>query len=67
MISPYAIKSFIVVVVMALIGLDVYLATDGKTGNTYSEIIRTWFARWEWLYYSVAFALGVLMSHWGTT
>lgn len=44
--------------------LDVYLAVDKRTGNTYSEILRSWFTYRAWLYYLTAFAIGVLMGHW---
>jgi len=64
-VSPYAIKAGIIVTLIVVIGLDVYLATDNRTGNTYSEVIRGWFKKMTWLPILVSFALGVLMAHWG--
>ena len=63
--SPFAAKVFVIAAFVVLVGIDIALAVDGRKGNTYSEVLRGWFKRWTWLYYSVAFALGVLMSHWG--
>ena len=63
--DPYTVKAGIVVFILAVLAYDIYLDQDEIEGNTYSQIIRGWFARMGWLYYSVAFILGVFMAHWG--
>ena len=62
--TPFQTKAFIVVITVALILVDLYLATDDKKGNTYSEVLRGWFKSMTWLFLLVSFALGVLMGHW---
>lgn len=53
--SPAVLLSSVVALVItaALIGVDVYLAADGRPGNTWSEVIRFWSAQlvilpWGW-------------------
>ncbi len=46
-------------------GIDIVWATDKREGNTFSELWRGWFTSCVWIYYSVSFALGVFMGHWG--
>lgn len=63
--SIAATKALVIMVVLILVAFDILLAVDRREGNTYSEVIREWFWRFEPLYYGVAFGLGVLMGHWG--
>ena len=60
-----ATKALVILVTVILIAFDIILAVDRREGNTYSEVIREWFWRFEPLYYAVAFGMGVLMGHWG--
>lgn len=53
------------VAVIAILLYDIYLENDDVAKNTYSEVLRKWFARRAWLYYLVSFIMGVLMAHWG--
>ena len=63
--SPYAIKAFVILTLVIIIAFDVYLFQDSVPDNTISKVLRAWFKKMTWLYYSVSFGLGVLMSHWG--
>jgi hypothetical protein len=63
--DPYTVGAGIVVAILAMLAYDIYLSQDGVEDNTYSQVLRGWFIRMSWLYYSVAFILGVLMAHWG--
>ena len=63
--DPYTVGFGIVVVVIVILLYDICLYRDEVEGNTYSQILRGWFKRMSWFYYSVAFILGVLMAHWG--
>lgn len=62
--EPYTVGAGIVVVLLVLLAYDIYLDQDNVLGNTYSEVLRGWFKRMSWLYYSTAFIAGVLMAHW---
>jgi hypothetical protein len=58
-----ATSVFCIAMLLALIGFDVYLASDRIDDNTYSERIRK---LWGPLRFVVAFALGGLCIHfWG--
>lgn len=61
------VRVAIVVVMLVVTLYDVHLAKDRVEGNTYSEIIREWFLQFRWLAILAAFALGVLMAHWGAS
>lgn len=63
--TTQSIRLGIVVVAAAVIVLDLYLVFDRHKGNTYSEILRSWFLPRAWLYYLTAFMIGVLLGHWG--
>ena len=63
--DPYTVGAGMVVVLVAAILYDIYLEQDDVKKNTYSEVLRRWFATRVWLYYLVSFAMGVLMAHWG--
>lgn len=63
--DPYTVGAGIVVALTAILLYDIYLDQDEIEGNTYSQVLRGWFKRMSWLYYSVAFIFGVLMAHWG--
>lgn len=52
------------VAILAIGGLDIYLAVDGDKGNTYSEVIREWSYSFRWLPVLVAVAFGALLTHW---
>jgi hypothetical protein len=62
--SKRATAVFVIVMFLSLCGFDLYLAIDDIPGNTYSERIRTWASRWEWLPYAVAAGFGALLTHW---
>ena len=47
------------VLIAAIIGIDIYLAADKITGNTWSEIIRMWAKATP----IIAWACGVLSGH----
>jgi hypothetical protein len=47
-----------------LVGVDVYLAVDGKDGNTYSERIRAWGKGWPPFRLLLAASMGGLLVHW---
>jgi hypothetical protein len=51
-------------VVAVVIAVDVWLAVDGRPGNTYSEILRRWGDRWPVLVGALAFGMGLLLGHW---
>lgn len=59
--TPTATSVFCVVVLLALVGFDIYLDRDGVDGNTYSERIRK---IWRPLRFVIAFAMGGLCVHW---
>lgn len=62
---PSTVAIAMLVVIVIVLGIDIWLAADDIAGNTYSEILRAWFSRMTWIYYLVAFVVGVLLSHWG--
>lgn len=60
----WQVTLFMVVAVVAFVGIDVYLAMDNLQGNTYSEILRAFDKRNPWFSLVFCFALGVLVGHW---
>ena len=62
--SAELVTVFMIVVIAGFVGVDVYLAVDGKPGNTYSEIIRKAGAKWFPLVAIIIFAFGLLTGHW---
>jgi len=63
--SAYTVGAAMVVALVTALLYDVYLEQDDVARNTYSEVLRKWFKTRAWLYYLVAFSMGVLMAHWG--
>lgn len=63
--DPYTIGAGMVVVLIAATFYDIYLEQDDVDKNTYSEVLRKWYAKKSWLYYLTGFVFGVLLSHWG--
>jgi hypothetical protein len=61
---PKTIGAFVIFMTVALIGFDVYLASDDIVGNTYSEQIRAWADEWWWLGHLIAAAMFFLAWHW---
>lgn len=49
---------------VSVIGVDVWLAMDGKKGNTYSERLREWGKKWPPIKMIILFAMGLLAGHW---
>lgn len=64
MLRPKNIGAFVIVVTLALIGFDVYLAMDDIEGNTYSENMRKWGVHWRMIPYFIALCFGALLTHW---
>lgn len=50
--------------VLSFIGVDIYLAVDKVSGNTYSERLRVWARVWPPLRLMIAFGMGLLCGHW---
>lgn len=63
-LSSQRIGWFVIVLTTLVLGFDVYLATDGVSVNTYSEVIRGWANRWKILAYLITIFLGALVTHW---
>lgn len=49
---------------VVIIGLDVWLALDGRKGNTYSERLTAWGKAWPPLRLLIVFGMGLLAGHW---
>lgn len=63
--TPNIITAIIMgVFVVSFIGIDIYLAVDKVSGNTYSERLRVWARAWPPLRLMVAFGMGLLCGHW---
>ena len=62
--TVHQVTIFLVVVALAFIGIDIYLAVDATTGNTYSEILRNFDKRNGWFGLSLAWGFGLLIGHW---
>lgn len=62
-ISVKAMGYVVIALFVAVIGFDIYLAMDGLTGNTYSEIIRTRTNSWWWLGHLITAGMGLLAWH----
>jgi len=65
--SVFQVSIFLIVVVAAFIGIDVYLAVDSRGGNTYSEIITAFSKRHVWFPLVMCFGFGLLAGHWWWT
>jgi cytochrome c biogenesis protein CcdA len=52
------------VFVLAFVGVDLWLAVDKVSGNTYSERLRAWAKIWPPVRLIVAFGMGLLCGHW---
>ena len=55
----FMVSAFVIIIVV-----DIILALDGRSGNTYSEIIRRAGARWKPLIFMLIFGMGLLTGHW---
>ena len=62
--SNTATAIIMAVFVLSFIGVDIYLAVDKVSGNTYSERLRAWAKVWPPLRLIGCFAMGVLAGHW---
>jgi succinate dehydrogenase hydrophobic anchor subunit len=62
--STTATAIIMAVFVISFIGVDIYLAVDKVSGNTYSERMRAWAKVWPPLRLMVAFGMGLLCGHW---
>lgn len=62
-ISVKTMSYVVIALFVAVIGFDIYLAMDGLTGNTYSEIIRTKTNSWWWLGHLITAGMGLLAWH----
>jgi len=62
--SPTVTTIIMAVFVVSFIGVDIYLAVDKVSGNTYSERMRAWAKVWPPLRLIVAFGMGMLCGHW---
>jgi succinate dehydrogenase hydrophobic anchor subunit len=62
--SPTVTAIIMAVFVVSFIGVDIYLAVDKVSGNTYSERMRAWAKVWPPLRLIVAFGMGMLCGHW---
>lgn len=62
--SPAATVVVMVVAFLGLVGLDVYLALDGRTENTYSERLRAMGKVWPATRLLITFGMGLLAGHW---
>jgi len=49
---------------LAFIIVDIYLALDGRKGNTYSEIIREASKKWMPIIMILCYGFGLLSGHW---
>jgi hypothetical protein len=65
--STTATTVIMAVFVVAFIGIDIWLAVDKVSGNTYSERMRAWAKVWPPLRLMVAFGMGLLCGHWWWT
>ena len=62
--SVWQVTIFMIIVALAFIGIDIWLAVDGLKGNTYSEILRNFDARNAWFSLLLCFGFGLLAGHW---
>lgn len=62
--TPTVVTIIMAAVTTLIIGLDVYLALDGTSGNTYSERLRAWGKAWPPTRAIVVFGFGLLAGHW---
>jgi len=61
--SNLATTVVMIVFVASFIGVDIWLAVDGVTGNTYSERMRAWAKVWPPLRLIIAMGFGLLCGH----
>lgn len=61
--SPTATVVVMVAAFLALVGLDVWLALDGRTENTYSERLRAMGKAWPATRLLLSFGMGLLAGH----
>ena len=62
--SNTVVVILMVVLTSLIIGWDIWLAVDGKDGNTISErmkALETWFPFFKYL---VIFGMGLVIGHW---
>jgi hypothetical protein len=55
---------FMLIAFVSLVIIDIWLATDHKIGNTYSERIREWDKRFPVVRMLICFAFGLCAGHW---
>jgi hypothetical protein len=61
--SPVAVAWIMAGAFVALVGLDVLLAVDGRPENTYSERLRALGKAWPAARLLIAFGMGLLAGH----
>ena len=62
--SPDTVAVLIIVLILAIIGFDIYLALDKEEDNTFSSIIRAAGKKWVPLIIMASFGMGLLAGHW---
>lgn len=62
--SPAAVTVLILVLLVGIIGFDIYLARDKINENTYSAVIRNAGRKWMPLIIMISYGLGLLSGHW---
>lgn len=62
--SNLAVSVLMAAAFLVLVGVDIYLALDGRDDNTYSERIRAWGKVWPPFRLLLAASMGGLLVHW---
>ena len=62
--SPVATAIVALTAMTLLVVLDVYLATDRRRGNTYSELLTRLGKIWPPIRLLLSFGMGLLAAHW---
>jgi hypothetical protein len=62
--STEVVTIIIIGLILGIIGFDIYLALDKKSGNTFSAVIRNAGKKWAPLIMMVTFGMGLLAGHW---
>lgn len=62
--TPAAVSAIMGVLFVLIVGWDVYLALDGRKGNTISARLREWDRRFGGVKLLISFGFGLLAGHW---
>jgi hypothetical protein len=66
-VSPTVISVFMGVIFVALVGFDLYLSHDARTGNTFSARFRALGRFWPPSRLVITLAIGMCLGHWWWT